>query len=201
MAQDKKDVLIEDHGADGIREYDNALPKWWLYGFYVSVVLGAIYLFYYHAWDGGDWNFLWFGARGEVAEYQAELASAHLPAKAGARDFSAWAPKTDAESLKIGETIFQQKNLCFTCHRADLGGLIGPNLTDDYWLHGGTFQDILASITHGYPEKGMMPFGNNNHLSDDELLAVASYVVSKHGSNPPNPKPVDPTRDDLFKAE
>src|SRR5581483_11975638 len=188
MAPEKKDILLEGHEADGIQEYDNALPKWWLYGFYLTIVLGAIYLFYYHVWDGGDWNFLWFGPRGEVAEYAEEMS--HVKSTAGAaKDFSTWVPRTDAASLKIGETIFQQKNLCFTCHRPDLGGLVGPNLTDDYWLHGGKFQDILADISHGYPEKGMLKFGNGNVLSDEELLDVASYVVSKHGSNPPNPKP------------
>jgi cytochrome c oxidase cbb3-type subunit 3 len=114
-------------------------------------------------------------------------------------DFASFAPKTDPASLKTGETIFQQKNLCFTCHRQDLGGVVGPNLTDDYWLHGGQFPDILKSITTGYPEKGMLPFGNGNHLSQEELIDVASYVWSKHGSNPANPKPVDPARDQLVQ--
>ena len=196
MATEQKDVLLEGHEADGIREYDNALPKWWLYGFYFTMVMAAVYLFYYHVWDGPDWNFLWYNARGQETEYAAEMA--HSPKKAGMKDFSTWAAKTDETTLKIGETIFQQRNLCFTCHRPDLGGLVGPNLTDDYWLHGGKFSDVLKSITTGYPEKGMLPFGNGNHLSDDELVAVASYVFSKHGSNPPAPKPVDPARDVLI---
>jgi cytochrome c oxidase cbb3-type subunit 3 len=196
MAHEKKDILIEGHDADGIQEYDNALPKWWLYGFYVTMVLGAIYLFYYHAWDGGDWNFLWFNARGQDMEYAAEMS--HVKG-AKLADFSMWAPKTDEATLKIGESIFQQKNLCYTCHRPDLGGVIGPNLTDDYWLHGGHFGDILKSITTGYPEKGMLKYGNNNRLTDDELLAVASYVVSKRGSNPPAPKPIEAGRDKLLK--
>lgn len=195
MAQEQKDVLLEGHEADGIREYDNALPKWWLYGFYFTMFLSAVYLFYYHIWDGPDWNFLWYQARGQEAEYSAEMA--HGPKKAGAKDFSSWAAKSDEATLKLGETIFQQKNLCFTCHRPDLGGVVGPNLTDDYWLHGGQFQDVLKSITTGYPEKGMLPYGNGNHLSDDELIAVASFVFSKHGSNPPAPKPIDPARDIL----
>jgi cytochrome c oxidase cbb3-type subunit 3 len=198
MAEERKDILIEGHDADGIQEYDNALPKWWLYGFYITMVLGAIYLFYYHAWDGSDWNFLWFNERGQDAEYTSEMS--HVKG-AKVADFSTWAPKTDAASLKVGETIFQQKNLCYTCHRPDLGGVIGPNLTDDYWMHGGKFGDILKSITTGYPEKGMLKFGNNNKLTDDELLDVASYVISKHGSNPPTPKPVDPSRDQLFKGD
>lgn len=199
MPQEQKDVLIEGHEADGIHEYDNALPKWWLYGFYFTIIMGAIYLFYYHAWDGPDWNFLWYQARGMDAEYAREMS--HAPKATGARDFSAFAVRTDAASLKTGEQIFQQRNLCFTCHRPDLGGLVGPNLTDDYWLHGGRFQDVLKSITTGYPDKGMLKFGNGNQLNDDELVDVASYVFSKHGSNPVNPKPVDPARDVLVKGD
>ena len=130
-----------------------------------------------------------------------EMSHVKTPLNPAMRDFAMWKPKTDAASLKIGETIFQQKNLCFTCHRADLGGLIGPNLTDQYWLHGGRFQDILNSINHGYPDKGMLKFGNGNVLTDEELLNVASYVVSKQGSNPPNPKPIDPARDVLFTGQ
>ena len=198
MAKDQKDVLIEGHDADGIQEYDNSLPRWWLYGFYVTIGLGAIYLFYYHLWDGPDWNILWFNARGSANEYAAEVAAA--PKKPGAKDYTNFAAKTDAATLKLGETIFQQKNLCFTCHRQDLGGLVGPNLTDDYWIHGGRVQDILKSITTGYPEKGMLPYGNGNHLSDEELIAVASYVVSKHGSNPPGAKPIDPSREILMTS-
>ncbi len=200
MAQEQKDVLLEGHDADGIQEYDNALPKWWLYGFYITMLLGVLYMFYYHVWDGGDWNVLWFGARGQVAEYSSEMSHVKTPLKPGARDFSSWQKKTDEASLKIGETNFQNKNLCFTCHRPDLGGLVGPNLTDDYWIHGGKFQDVLKSITTGYPEKGMLPYGNNNHLTDDELLDVASYVFSKHGTHPPNAKPVDPAREVLVEA-
>ncbi len=196
MGQDEKDKIIEGHEADGIQELDNGLPKWWLYGFYLTIVLGAIYLFYYHAWDGPDWNFLWYRQRGQVNEYNAEMGGA--PKAVGVKDFSAFKQRTDAASLAIGENIFQKTNLCYTCHRPDLGGLIGPNLTDKYWLHGGNFQDILADIWHGYPEKGMLKFGNGNTLTDDQLVDVASYVLSKQGTNPPNPKPVDSARDVLF---
>jgi cytochrome c oxidase cbb3-type subunit 3 len=198
MAQEQKDILLEGHDADGIREYDNALPKWWLYGFYITIVLGLVYLFYYHVWDGKDWNFLWYGPRGQAAEYADEMSHVKTPLNPGTKDFSTWQVKTDAASLKVGETIFQQKNLCFTCHRADLGGLVGPNLTDNYWIHGGKLQDILKSITTGYADKGMLKYGNGNVLTDEELLDVASYVLSKQSSNPPNPKPIDPARDVLY---
>ncbi|MFI5202765.1 MAG: cbb3-type cytochrome c oxidase N-terminal domain-containing protein [Candidatus Kapaibacterium sp.] len=199
MSQNEHDKILEGHEADGIQELDNGLPKWWLYGFYVTIMLSAIYLFYYNVWEGPDWNFLWYKARGSSNEYVAEMA--HAPKPAGVKDFSMFTQRTDAASLATGENIFQKTNLCFTCHRADLGGLIGPNLTDKYWLHGGRFQDILADITHGFPEKGMLKFGNGNTLTDDQLVNVASYVLSKQGSNPPNPKPIDPARDVLFEGK
>lgn len=197
MSNYEKDRLLE-HDADGIQEYDNRLPKWWLYGFYFTIVMAVVYLFYYHVYTGKDWNVLWFAQRGQVQEYTAEMAKLK-PVGAATADLSAFVAKTDAAALAQGEKIFQQTNLCYTCHRQDLGGLVGPNLTDDYWLHGGKFSDVMQSIMHGYPEKGMQKFGNGNTLTQDQVVAVASYVVSKHGSNPANPKPIDPTRDVLVK--
>jgi cytochrome c oxidase cbb3-type subunit 3 len=197
MSNYEKDRLLE-HDADGIREYDNRLPKWWLWGFYFTIFMAVVYLFYYHVYTGRDWNFLWYTQRGQEQEYTAEMAK-FKPVNATAADLSAFSAKSDAATLAAGEKIFQQTNLCYTCHRQDLGGLVGPNLTDDYWLHGGKFSDIMQSIMHGYPEKGMQKFGNGNSLTQDQVIAVASYVVSKHGSNPANPKPVDPARDVLVK--
>jgi cytochrome c oxidase cbb3-type subunit 3 len=72
---------------------------------------------------------------------------------------------------------------------------VGPNLTDDQWLHGCSLGDIERSIRTGYPQKGMMPFGSGKPLTDEQVLQVASYVISKRGSSPPTPKPIDPERD------
>ena len=85
--------------------------------------------------------------------------------------------------------------MCSSCHRADLGGLIGPNLTDEYWLHGCSVQQIVTSIRTGYPMKGMMPFGTGKPLTDTQVLQVASYVLARRGSSPADPKPIDPERD------
>lgn len=197
MSNYEKDKLLE-HDADGIREYDNRLPKWWLYGFYFTIVMAIVYLFYYHVYTGKDWNVLWYTQRGQEKEYAAEM-SKYKPVTASAADLAAFSAKSDGATLKQGEQIFQQTNLCFTCHRPDLGGLVGPNLTDEYWLHGGKFADIMQSIMHGYPDKGMQKFGNGNSLTQDQVIAVASYITSKRGSNPPNPKPIDPARDVLVK--
>ena len=103
---------------------------------------------------------------------------------------------TDPAGLEKGRLIFEgTENTCFSCHRNDLGGLVGPNLTDDLWLHGCSIQDLVNGITTGYPTKGMLPFGVGKPLTDEQVLQVASYVLSKRGSSHPAPKPPDAERD------
>lgn len=194
-SSDDKEQLDEllDHDADGIREFDNALPRWWLYGFYFTIVFAAVYLVNYHVLPRPL-----FGRAGMVAEYQAELEAASRVAasRPHAAKASVVAALTDQTSLEKGRAIFDGPiNTCFACHRNDLGGLVGPNLTDDKWLHGCSIQDVVNSITTGYPEKGMMPFGTGKPLTDEQVLQVGSYVLSKRGSAPPAPKPPDEERD------
>ena len=99
-------------------------------------------------------------------------------------------------SLDKGRAIFESTtSLRSSCHRPDLGGLVGPNLTDDYWLHGCTIGEVVTSIKVGYPLKGMQPYGVGKPLTDQQVLEVASYILSRHGSNPANPKPIEPDRD------
>lgn len=188
----RSDELL-DHDADGIHEFDNALPRWWLYGFYFTIAFAAVYLVNYHVLPRPL-----FGHAGMVAEYQAELEAASKVAASHPRAAKATpaAALTDQSSLDKGRAIFDgPANTCFACHRNDLGGLVGPNLTDDKWLHGCSIQEVVNSITTGYPEKGMLPFGTGKTLTDEQVLQVASYVLSKHGSAPPAPKPPDEERD------
>ena len=194
MAEQEKDKLL-DHDADGIQEYDNALPRWWLYGFYFTIIMSVVYIFYYHVYDGPDWNFLWYNEKSQVLEYEAQMAELE--------EMKANAPKgpavemivmTDAENLAAGKAIFSE-NICYTCHREDMGGQVGPNLTDEYWVHGCSLEEIVASITTGFPEKGMLPYGNNVKLDDRQLVQVASYIISMKGTNPPDPKPIEEGRD------
>ena len=183
-----------DHDADGIREFDNALPRWWLYGFYFTIVFAAVYLVNYHVLPRPV-----FGRAGMVAEYEAELEAASREAAArpqAAKATGALARLTDQASLDKGRAIFEGPgNACFSCHREDLGGLIGPDLTDDRWLHACSIQDVVNSIKTGYPLKGMLPYGVGKPLPDDQVLQVASYVLSKRGSSPQSPKPPDAERD------
>ena len=187
-----RDELL-DHDADGIREFDNALPRWWLYGFYLTMVFAAAYIANYHVLPKPL-----IGYAGMVAEYQAALEAAPRPAAASAAA-GAGAPLmafTDADNLAKGRAIFESpENACFSCHRQDLGGLVGPNLTDDNWLHGCSVADLVTDIKVGYPLKGMLPYGVGKPLTEEQVLQVASYVLSKRGSAPPAPKPVDPERD------
>jgi len=187
----ERDRLL-DHEADGIHEFDNALPRWWLYGFYFTIAFSCAYLINYHVLPRPL-----VGHAGMIAEYQADVEAAAR--NAAQRPVAAHAPVallTDAANLAKGKAIFDSPDsVCFSCHRSDLGGLVGPNLTDDVWLHGCTVGDVVTSIKTGYPAKGMLPYGVGKTLTDDQVQQLASYVLSKRGSSPPNPKPPDPERD------
>jgi cytochrome c oxidase cbb3-type subunit III len=189
----KRDELL-DHDADGIKEFDNALPRWWLYGFYLTIAFAAFYLVNYHVLPRPL-----IGRAGMVAEYEAEVEAASRAAAGRphvAKSGVALVALTDPVSIEKGRAIFESAdNTCFSCHRNDLGGLVGPNLTDDLWLHGCSVQDLVNDITTGYPTKGMLPFGVGKPLTEEQVLQVASYVLSKRGSSPPGPKPPDMERD------
>lgn len=180
------------HEADGIREFDNALPRWWLYGFYFTIAFAAAYLVNYHVLSTPL-----VGHKTLAADYAVEMAeaaklAASRPAGAGGHRVAL----TDGPNLAAGEAIFMgDRNLCHTCHRKDLGGLVGPNLTDDNWMHGCSVEEMIADVISGFPPKGMLPFGSTQRLTDTELLQVVSFVISRRGSNPNNPKALDPERD------
>jgi cytochrome c oxidase cbb3-type subunit 3 len=192
MSRDRDELL--DHEADGIREFDNDLPRWWLYGFYLTIIFSAIYLVNYHMLPTP-----FFGAPTVVAEYEADVkAAAALQAmhRAHAPAAMVAAALTDAPSLQNGRAIFEStSSLCSSCHRPDLGGLVGPNLTDSGWLHGCSVNEVMTSIRTGYPARGMLPFGGGTPLSDQQLRELASYVLSKRGSLPAAPKPADTERE------
>ncbi len=187
----KKDELL-DHEYDGIREFDNALPRWWLYGFYFTIAFSVVYVVNYHVLPTPLW-----GRPGMVAEYEAEMAEAERLAASRPKAAAAvvTAALTDEDSLAKGRAIYEGPNLCSACHREDLGGLVGPNLTDDLWIHGCTPAELVNNIATGFPTQGMLPYGSGTPLSDEELLQVVSYILSKAGSNPPDPRAVDPERE------
>ena len=174
------DVML-DHNYDGIRELDNKLPPWWVALFYITIAWAFIYIGYFHVLKWGPLQKEEFAINMEKAD--AEVA-AHL-ATLGARvDENTAEKKTDETSLGVGKKLFELK--CVACHRADGGGLVGPNLTDKYWLHGGGIKDLFKVIKYGVPSTAMAPWANQ--LAPDEIEDVASYVLSMQGTNPPDPK-------------
>jgi cytochrome c oxidase cbb3-type subunit 3 len=187
----KKDELLS-HDADGIHEFDNALPRWWLYGFYFTIAFAVVYYVNYHVLSRPL-----FGTQTLAAEYREDVERATTLQKHDASGSSRpIVALTDAASLLKGRAIFEgPDNTCFACHRPDLGGLIGPNLTDEYWLHGCAATDLVHDVKTGFPQKGMLAFGTGKTLSDEQVLQVVSYVLSKRGSHPANPKAIDPERD------
>jgi len=182
--RDEKDKLM-DHEYDGIRELDNHMPRWWVLGFYFTIAFAAVYLVYYH-FAGGPLS---------GKEYELEMAAAAPKAqqKAAVAD-TGLKPLTDGASLATGEKLFVSQT-CSACHNANLGGLVGPNLTDDYWMHGCDYATVMANVSKGFTQKGMMPFGNGKPLAEAELQQLVSFIFSKKGTNPAGAKAIDPDRE------
>ena len=174
------DPLLMDHEADGIRELDNKLPRWWVWLFYLTTIFAVIYMVYYHVLGAGDLM---------AAEYQKEMKVGDAIKGAAMAKFEAnfatLQPSTDPEAQARGKKTFLL--LCAPCHRPDGGGLVGPNLTDDYWIHGDKFFDNVKTIWNGVPEKGMITW--KSMLNPKEVYEVASYIYTLRGTHPPNPKP------------
>lgn len=177
----EKDILLH-HEYDGIRELDNVLPPWWLWLFYGTIAWGVIYIANVHIF--GIWD-------DQETEYVKEMAQAEADVKAYLAKFSDMVDEnsvtalTDAAALAQGKSIFQQ--FCRACHgEVGEGNAVGPNLTDAYWMHGGSINDVFRTIKYGVPEKGMQSWKTD--LKPTELQAVSSYILSLQGSNPPNAK-------------
>ncbi len=169
------------HDYDGIRELDNRLPPWWLLLFYGSIIFGAIYMYYYH-WSDSGWS---SRQEYEMAMEQAEIERAkYLDKMANAVNENNVVAVMDEASLAEGAEIF--KINCLACHGPDGGGTVGPNLTDEYWIHGGGIKNIFATIKNGVPEKGMIPW--KTQLRPAAMQKVASFVLSLQGTTPASGK-------------
>jgi cytochrome c oxidase cbb3-type subunit 3 len=185
MADTDKDRLL-DHSYDGIQEYDNPMPRWWVITFWATIIFAVLYLL----------NIPVIGiGKGRIAEYEADVARANaqrLAAEPGgtptAEALAALA--RDPAMIANGKQLFT--TYCAACHRADGGGQIGPNLTDDAWIHGASLTEIRATINNGVLAKGMPEWGKV--LKPDQVDAATAYVHSLAGTNPPNPKPPEGTR-------
>jgi len=180
MNNEPNEPKLLSHDADGIKELDNNLPRWWVWLFYLCILYAAGYLVYYHVLKMGDL---------QAAEYAKEHpAGEKLKTEAISKfesGLAALTPSKDQTILSQGQATYT--TLCAPCHRPDGGGLVGPNLCDDYWIHGSNYVDNLKIIINGVPEKGMLTW--RGVLKPSEIQAVASYIHTFRGTKPPNPKP------------
>jgi len=178
----EEDIML-DHDYDGIKELDNVLPPWWLYGFYITI---AISVFYYTQVFYNSEKY------SQAEEYAAEVAKGKEEVEA----YKAENPDlfntdnivafTDEENLAKGKELFTTKT-CFACHLNDLGGSIGPNLTDNTWILGGDVKSLFNTITNGgRPGKGMIAWEST--ITREERIQLASYIISMQGTTPANPK-------------
>lgn len=188
--------IILDHNYDGIKELDNSLPPWWLYSFYISIIFAAVYLLRYHVFDGAS----------QFDELETEYAEAKLAIEEYKKtaknlvDFNTVEVLTDAADLSAGKSIFDTN--CVACHKADGGGGIGPNLTDEYWILGGGIKNVFKTVSEGGRDgKGMIAWKQS--LKPAEIAQVSSYVLQFQGTTPAEPKAaegdiwVDETAEDV----
>jgi cytochrome c oxidase cbb3-type subunit 3 len=166
------------HDYDGIREFDNPLPRWWLFIFYGAVLFGYAYWMHYQVARTG------VGAVAELQLEQAESARKAAETKPLTDDMLTALSK-DPATLAAGEKVFQ--TTCVACHGPSGEGKIGPNLTDSFWLHGSKPTDIHKSIAGGWVEKGMPSW--QPVLGAERVRQVAAFVLTKKGLNLPGKEP------------
>ncbi len=171
------DKLLSDHEYDNIRELDNNLPKWWVWMFIITIVWSVAYVFVYDVikaapYQQDEWKNEMAAAGGSSSGQSAAVSAADTIAL------------VDQPSLDAGKEIWIKQ--CKVCHLDGGQGLVGPNLTDNFSIHGCAYSNVLNIIRVGAPEKGMISW--KTQLSDDQMKKVASFVMTLKGTTPPNPK-------------
>ncbi len=179
---DKEQDVQLDHNYDGIKELDNSLPPWWIYGFYFTILFAGVYMYRYHISKSSPLQVEELA----IEKIQAEKDKvAFMATQANNVDETSIAYNPTAELLAEGKVIFIKN--CVSCHGPEAqGASIGPNLTDEYWIHKGGIKDIFKTIKNGVQEKGMIPWGQQ--LSNAQIAAVATFIKSLQESHPSNPK-------------
>lgn len=176
--EQEKDIML-DHDYDGIKELDNALPPWWKYGFIFTIIWSVVYLTYFHVMHAAPLS---------TEEYTNEMAAAKAAKdalmKTSKNNVDENSIVFDASMVPDGKKIYTEN--CSPCHGPNGQGVVGPNLTDNYWLHGGKINDIFKTVKYGWPANGMKSWQND--LSPMQIAQVVCYVKSLKGTNPPNPK-------------
>ncbi|MFD2202580.1 cbb3-type cytochrome c oxidase N-terminal domain-containing protein [Shivajiella indica] len=174
-------ALMMDHSYDGIVELDNHMPPWLANIFYITIAFGVVYFTYFSVLGLG---------KTQLEEYEEEMRIAAVQAEERAAlalssiDENTVVFDNSATALSSGKSIFDTN--CVACHASDGGGGVGPNLTDEYWLHGGSINDIFKVVKFGVVAKGMIPW--QDQLSPEEMQNVSSYILTLVGTTPANPK-------------
>lgn len=169
-----------DHDYDGIRELDNSLPPWWVYMFYVTIVFSIVYLIYFTYAGGPTQKMEYDNAMAEAQLQKTEM----LKKNAANIDENSVLALTESADLAKGKSSYTTK--CAACHGQNGEGGVGPNMTDDYWIHGGGIKNVFKTIKYGVQEKGMISW--QNQMNPTEMQQVASYILTLKGTNPANGK-------------
>ncbi|MEA5403085.1 cbb3-type cytochrome c oxidase N-terminal domain-containing protein [Arcicella sp. DC2W] len=176
----EKDLEME-HKYDDIAELDNPTPPWFMYLFYSTIVFAVFYLIVFHIVGNGKIMTNEYSEEVSIAEKAREE---YMKKFANAVNEDNVKALTDAKAIESGAKIYTQN--CVACHGEKGEGKVGPNLTDEFWLHGGSDKNIFHTITEGVPEKGMISWKKS--LNPIQVQQVLSFIVSLKGTNPPNPK-------------
>ncbi|WP_128547511.1 cbb3-type cytochrome c oxidase N-terminal domain-containing protein [Larkinella soli] len=177
----RENELMMEHSYDGIQELDNPTPPWFMLLFYGTIAIGLVYLVVYHVIGDGDVMVQEYTQEVAIAERQREI---YLKKVAGSINENTVTVVKDAPAIESGKALFNQ--YCTACHGESAEGKVGPNLTDEYWLHGGNIKAVFHTIAEGVPEKGMVPW--KKQLNPLQIQQVASYILNLKGTNPPNAK-------------
>ncbi len=181
MTTKKAEMDVQtDHDYDGIREFDNPLPRWWLLTFYGAVVFSVGYWFYYHTLAVGELP---------MASYKKELLAADAQQAAAEQNAvteeQLLAMAKNPDDIQRGAAVFKQN--CVACHGERAQGVIGPNLTDAYWLHGSKAKQIYSVVSAGVIEKGMPSW--RPVLGASKVKEATAFVLSLKGKNEPGKPP------------
>jgi len=178
--EEEREIIL-DHNYDGIKELDNSLPPWWVYMFYITIVFAVVYLIRFEVM-GGDTPEMEYEKAVAQARMEVNKYKANSPDVFNIDDLKLL---TDASDLKRGKAVFNLN--CASCHLADGGGSIGPNLTDEYWILGGGIKNVFNTVYNGGRNgKGMIAW--NKTLKAEDIAKVSSYVISLQGTTPAKAK-------------
>ncbi|GAB4044129.1 cbb3-type cytochrome c oxidase N-terminal domain-containing protein [Spirosoma jeollabukense] len=186
LSQEKE--LMLEHAYDGIEELDNPTPPWFMGLFYSTIAFGVVYLFVFHVFNVGDLQTAEYTQEVAMADQQREI---YIKKVAGSINENTVSLVKEPKALAAGKAVFLQS--CVACHGQQGQGGVGPNLTDEYWLHGGTIKAVFHTITEGVPEKGMMSW--KKQLNPLQVQQVASYILSLQGTQPADAKAPQGTKE------